>query len=142
MTSPDGRDGPCIFCEIVAGRAAAHRVYEDDRTIAFLDLFPITRGHVLVVPKRHVDRLTDLRDEEYGDLFRALAKVCRMTERLSMDYNVAVNQGALAGQIVFHLHFHIIPRYDTAGPFATTPRTRIRAEEAQTVLRSLGDVPS
>ncbi|MCI4348001.1 MAG: HIT family protein [Thermoplasmata archaeon] len=141
MTSSDGAAGPCIFCEIVAGRAAAHRVYEDDQTIAFLDLFPISRGHVLVVPKRHVDRLTDLHEEEYSHLFRALAKVCRMTERLSQDYNVAVNQGALAGQIVFHLHFHIIPRYTTAGPFATTPRTRIRDEEARTVIAALGDAP-
>ena len=139
MTSSNGQAGPCIFCEIATGRASAHRIYEDDQTVAFLDLFPITRGHVLVVPKRHVVRLTDLREEEYGDLFRALAKVCRMAERLSQDYNVAVNQGALAGQIVFHLHFHIIPRYNAPGPFATTPRTRIRDEEARTVLAALGD---
>ena len=139
MTSFGGRTGPCIFCEIVAGRAPAHRVYEDARTMAFLDLFPITRGHVLVIPKRHADRLTDLREDEYVDLFRALANVCRMTERLSRDYNVAVNQGTLAGQIVFHLHFDIIPRYNTPGPFALTPRTRIGEEEARTVVAALGD---
>lgn len=128
----------CTFCEIVAGRAPAHKIYEDQDTLAFLDLFPISRGHTLVIPKRHADRLTDLREEEYGDLFRTLVAVCRKTERLSKDYNVAVNQGKLAGQIVFHLHFHIIPRYDTPGPFATTPRTRIHDEEARTVLAALG----
>lgn len=132
---------PCIFCDIVARRATAHRIYEDERTLAFLDLFPITRGHVLVIPKRHVDRITDLREDEYADLFRALSAVCRRTERLSQDYNVAVNQGRLAGQIVFHLHFHIIPRYNTPGPFATTPRTRIGDEEALRVQGSLGATP-
>jgi histidine triad (HIT) family protein len=139
MASSGAGAPPCVFCEIVAGRAPAHKIYEDERTLAFLDLFPISRGHTLVIPKNHVDRLTDLKEEEYSDLFRTLATVCRRTERLSQDYNVAVNQGRLAGQIVFHLHFHIIPRYDTPGPFATTPRTRIRDEEARTVIAELGD---
>jgi histidine triad (HIT) family protein len=141
MTSSDARAAPCIFCEIVAGRAPAQKIYEDKDTLAFLDIFPITRGHTLVIPKRHADRLTDLREEEYGDLFRTLVTVCRKVERLSQDYNVAVNQGKLAGQIVFHLHFHIIPRYNTPGPFATTPRTRMRDEEARTVLAELGAAP-
>jgi histidine triad (HIT) family protein len=142
MATPVGRTPPCLFCEIVAGRAPAHKVYEDKDTLAFLDLFPITRGHTLVIPKRHVDRLTELREEEYEDLFRTVVNVCRRIERLTPDYNVAVNQGKLAGQIVFHLHFHMIPRYNTAGPFATTPRTRIRDEEVRTVLADLGDTPS
>jgi len=141
MASSGGRAAPCTFCDIVAGRAPAHKIYEDKDTLAFLDLFPITRGHTLVIPKRHADRLTDLREQEYADLFRTLVTVCRRTERLSQDYNVAVNQGRLAGQIVFHLHFHIIPRYNSPGPFATTPRTRIREEEARTVLAALGDAP-
>lgn len=141
MAPPEGGDSPCVFCEIVAGRAPAHTVYEDERTMAFLDIFPISKGHTLVIPKRHVDRITDLREDEYADLFRSLAILCRRTERLSSDYNVAVNQGRLAGQIVFHLHFHVIPRYDTPGPFATTPRTRIGDEEARTVVAALGDAP-
>ena len=132
----------CIFDEIVAGRSPAHKIYEDKDTLAFLDLFPITRGHTLVIPKRHVDRLTELREEEYEDLFRTVVTVCRRVERLTKDYNVAVNQGRLAGQLVFHLHFHIIPRYNTPGPFATTPRTHIREEEAQAVMADLGDAPS
>lgn len=132
---------PCIFDEIVAGRAPAHKIYEDKDTLAFLDLFPITRGHTLVIPKRHVDRLTELREEEYEDLFRTVVTVCRRVERLTSDYNVAVNQGRLAGQLVFHLHFHIIPRYNTPGPFATTPRIHIRDDDAQAVMAELGETP-
>ncbi len=138
MAPPEDPPGSCIFCSIVRGGAPAFKVYEDSKTIAFLDLFPITRGHVLVVPKRHVDRITDLPESEYADLVRGLAHVCRQVERLSQDYNVAVNQGRLAGQIVFHLHFHVIPRYDSSGPFATTPRTRLNEAEAADVRRSLG----
>ena len=132
---------PCVFCDIVAGRAPAHKIYEDEHTLVFLDLFPITRGHLLVIPKRHVDRLTDLSEEEYLPLLRTLVRACQRSERLSRDYNVAVNQGRLAGQIVFHLHFHIIPRYNTPGPFATTPRTRIGEDEARGVAALLADVP-
>ncbi len=140
MTSPEGHAAHCIFDEIVAGRAPTHKIYEDKDTLAFLDLFPITRGHTLVIPKRHVDRLTELRENEYEDLFRTVVTVCRRVERLTKDYNVAINQGRLAGQLVFHLHFHIIPRYNTPGPFAISPRTRIREDEAQAVLADLGDV--
>jgi histidine triad (HIT) family protein len=137
-----GKPAPfCIFDDIVSGKAPAHKIYEDKDTVAFLDLFPITRGHTLVIPKRHVDRLTELREEEYEDLFRTVVTVCRRVERLTKDYNVAVNQGRLAGQLVFHLHFHIIPRYNTPGPFATTPRVHIREEEAQAVMADLGETP-
>ena len=113
--------GECIFCSIAARKAPAHIVWEDDVTIAFLDIFPLSRGHVLVVPKHHVDRLTDLPREHYPAILGAVAEVCRRVERLSMDYNVGVNQGALAGQIVFHLHFHVIPRYPDQPGF---PRKR------------------
>jgi histidine triad (HIT) family protein len=126
----------CIFCEIIAGRAPAYRIYEDSKTVAFLDLFPITQGHVLVVPKRHVDRLTDLPPSDYAEFLTALTEVCRRIERLSRDYNVGMNQGRLAGQIVFHLHFHVIPRYGKASPLWTTPRARL-GDEARTLVNTL-----
>jgi histidine triad (HIT) family protein len=131
MSPPESASERCIFCEIVAGRAPAYIVYEDPQAIAFLDLFPFTRGHLLVVPKRHVPRLTDLRNDEHADYLRALSAVCRRVERLSSDYNVAMNQGARAGQVVFHLHFHIIPRYGEANPFGRQPRVRLGEAEAR-----------
>jgi histidine triad (HIT) family protein len=129
---------PCIFCEIGAGRAPAHVVHEDANTIAFLDIFPFTRGHLLVVPKRHVDRLVDLPPSEYAGYLGALAQACRQVERLTKDYNIGLNQGRLAGQIVFHLHFHVIPRYDDGNPFGATPRRPLAAGEAEGVVRDLG----
>jgi histidine triad (HIT) family protein len=128
---------PCIFCDIVARKANAWIVYEDEHNLAFLDLFPFTRGHLLVIPKRHVDRLTDLAPSEHAPYLGAVAEVCRRVERLSHHYNVALNQGELAGQIVFHLHFHVIPRYGTGNPFHSEVRTKVTEDEADEVLETL-----
>jgi histidine triad (HIT) family protein len=129
---------PCVFCEIVAGRSPAHVVYEDAHAVAFLDIFPFTRGHLLVVPKDHVDRLVDLPPAKHAAYMSALAQACRQVERLTKDYNIGLNQGRLAGQIVFHLHFHVIPRYDNGNPFGATPRTRLQDQEAAEIVRDLG----
>lgn len=137
MTGGAAGVGSCIFCEIVARRAPAYIIYEDATSLAFLDLFPFTRGHLLVVPKRHVDRLTDLPAEQYAPFLGALAHVCRRMDRLSTHYNVALNQGALAGQIVFHLHFHVIPRYEGPNPFGVTPREKLTEEAARSVIADL-----
>jgi histidine triad (HIT) family protein len=137
MSPPESPSERCIFCEIVAGRSPAYMVYEDPHAVAFLDLFPFTRGHLLVVPKRHVPRLTDLRDDEHADYLRALSAVCHRIERLSTDYNVALNQGARAGQVVFHLHFHIIPRYGESNPFGQLPRVRLTEGVARELMAQL-----
>jgi histidine triad (HIT) family protein len=133
---PDGT-APCIFCEIVAGRAPAYKVYEDEATVAFLDLFPFTRGHLLVVPKRHGARLTDFGADDHARVLRTLELMCRRAERLTSDYNVALNAGARAGQIVFHLHFHLIPRYGETNPFHRAERTRITEHEAREIVAEL-----
>lgn len=130
-------DDRCIFCDIVAGRAESHVIYEDEDTLAFLDLFPVTRGHVLVVPKRHVVRLTDLPESGYESYLRALARVCRRIDRLSDHYNVSLNQGSLAGQIVFHMHFHVIPRYGEGTPQWGHPRGRLPDEDARRLVEVL-----
>jgi histidine triad (HIT) family protein len=127
----------CVFCQIVARRAPAWIVYENESNMAFLDLFPFTRGHLLVVPKRHVDRLTDLPPADHAPFLAALKELCRRVERLSHHYNVAMNQGELAGQIIFHLHFHIIPRYADGNPFQTHGRTRITESSAREVQELL-----
>jgi histidine triad (HIT) family protein len=136
VAAPDG-SAKCIFCEIVAGRAPAYRVYEDESTVAFLDLFPFTRGHLLVIPKHHGARLTDFGAEDHAAVLRTLEKMCRRSERLTPDYNVALNAGPKAGQIVFHLHFHLIPRYGESNPFHPPERLRLTDDEAQRVVHDL-----
>jgi histidine triad (HIT) family protein len=138
MTSPGTPPAPdCVFCGIVARASPAYVVYEDETTMAFLDLFPFTRGHLLVVPKHHGERLTDLPAGAQASLIRTLDTMCRRSERLTPDYNVALNAGAAAGQIIFHVHFHIIPRYGEANPFHPSTRNRLSEAEAQALISEL-----
>jgi histidine triad (HIT) family protein len=142
MPSPDSEADPdCVFCRIATGRAPAYVIHEDASTMAFLDLFPFTRGHSLVISKRHAPRLTDLPFEDQAALIRTLDEICRRAERLTSDYNVALNAGSRAGQIVFHVHFHVIPRYGEANPFHPPARTRIAEPDAHTLVGELS-VPS
>jgi histidine triad (HIT) family protein len=107
----------CIFCEILAGRIAAEVVHESPGAVAFLDVFPAARGHVLVVPRGHAPTLLDLDDAAVGDLFLAVkevqAKVQRALQPVGM--NVGWNHGRAAGQHVHHLHVHVIPRHEDGG---------------------------
>jgi histidine triad (HIT) family protein len=107
----------CIFCEIVAGRVAAQLVHEAPGAVAFLDRFPAARGHVLVVPRAHAPTLLDLDDDAVGDLFRAVKAVQRKVRDAlrPLAFNVGWNHGEPAGQHVFHLHVHVLPRYAEGG---------------------------
>ncbi len=105
----------CIFCEIAAGRVPSYTTYSDDAAIAFLDLAPITPGHTLVIPRRHVvDVMADGGDQAVIDIGPALHAVSRRLVAAFHADGISVFQsnGTAAGQEVFHLHVHVIPRYD------------------------------
>ncbi len=110
----------CLFCGIVDGEIPGRIVYEDDDAIAFLDVNPLARGHTLIVPKIHRERVNDLDLAEAGALFRAVATVTPAVEAAvdAPASTVAVNNGEAAGQEVPHLHVHVVPRWpgDGAGP--------------------------
>jgi histidine triad (HIT) family protein len=107
----------CLFCEIVAGRAAAAVVLETSGAVAFLDAFPAARGHVLVVPRAHAPTLLELDDGAVGELFLAVKAVQRKIETAlrPAGFNVGWNHGRAAGQHVFHLHVHVLPRFADGG---------------------------
>lgn len=102
-----------IFAHIVAGKAPCHRVYEDALVLAFLDIFPLSRGHTLVIPKEPAETLDALSDESAAALGRVLPRLCRAVLRATSAtaYNVLQNNGVAAHQAVAHVHFHIIPKY-------------------------------
>ncbi|MFI9535710.1 HIT family protein [Nocardia fusca] len=103
----------CVFCGIVAGTAPAHRVYEDDTVTAFLDIRPITRGHTLVIPKRHATDLSELDAETGVDLFRVGHRIARAVQGPGFaadGANLLINDGKAAFQTVAHVHLHVIPR--------------------------------
>ena len=101
-----------IFAKIIAGQIPCHKVYEDERVLAFLDINPLTRGHTLVIPKEPAETLDKLSDESAAALGRVLPRICRAVIAATgvAQYNVLENNGAGAHQAVFHVHFHIIPR--------------------------------
>jgi histidine triad (HIT) family protein len=103
----------CVFCAIVAGQAPAIRIYEDDDYLAILDIRPFTRGHTLVIPKRHSVDLTDTRPETCADLVRIgqrIAKAARRSGLHADGNNVVINDGKAAFQTVLHIHLHVLPR--------------------------------
>ncbi|MGH3560399.1 MAG: HIT family protein [Mycobacterium sp.] len=102
----------CRFCAIAAGEAPAVRIYEDDDYLAILDIRPFTRGHTLVLPKRHTVDLTDTPPETLADMVaigQRIAKAARATE-LADATNIAINDGRAAFQSVLHIHLHVLPR--------------------------------
>ncbi|AQT82631.1 HIT family protein [Mycolicibacterium litorale] len=105
----------CVFCEIVAGTAPAIRIYEDDDFLGILDIRPFTRGHTLVLPKRHSVDLTDTPAETLAGMLavgQRIARASRASELGATGNNIAINDGKSAMQTVFHIHLHVIPRRD------------------------------
>ncbi|HWY17982.1 MAG TPA: HIT family protein [Solirubrobacteraceae bacterium] len=107
-------DPNCIFCKILAGELPATIVDEDERTIAFMDINPATRGHALVIPRAHSADLLSVDPEDLTAVALASQRLAgRMRERLAPDgVNLVNSCGAVAWQTVFHFHVHVIPRYD------------------------------
>jgi diadenosine tetraphosphate (Ap4A) HIT family hydrolase len=105
----------CVFCAIVAGEAPAIRIHEDDQYLAILDIRPFTRGHTLVIPKRHTVDLTDTPPETVArmtELAQRIAKAARASGLHADGNNIAINDGKAAFQSVFHIHLHVVPRHN------------------------------
>jgi Diadenosine tetraphosphate (Ap4A) hydrolase and other HIT family hydrolases len=103
----------CIFCKIVAGELPAAKVYEDDRTLAFMDISPWTHGHALVIPKAHSKDLGEIAEDDLAAVAATAKRVAGLQkERLGAEgVNLLNSYGAAAWQTVFHFHMHVIPRY-------------------------------
>lgn len=138
METPD-----CVFCRIIAGDLESSVVHEDDRTVAFMDIQPLTPGHLLVVPRRHATSLAELDPQDGAALFpvahRAAAALRRSALRCE-GVNLFIADGAAAGQDVFHVHLHVFARFDGDGfglrlPPGYTVRPRHDLEAAASALR-------
>ena len=117
MNKTNSTQSDCIFCKIVAKEIPANVVYETPDVLAFLDLKPINPGHTLVVPKAHSEGIADISEK---DLHAVISTVQKISQALKSTIrpdgiNIGQNNGKSAGQIIFHTHFHVIPRFDTDG---------------------------
>ena len=105
-------DSNCIFCKIAAKQIPALIVHENEAVVAFLDVSPLAHGHLLVIPREHYERIVDMPDEILGQLASSLPRLGRALLEVSgaEGFNVLQNNGGVAGQVVPHVHFHLIPR--------------------------------
>ena len=132
-------DYECPFCSIVSGRAAASVVRETEATLAFADLNPATRGHTLVVPQQHAAYLEDLDPAVGGQLFEEGMEIAAaVRESLAPDgINFFLADGEAAGQEVFHVHLHVVPRYEDDGVQFVANQSRADREELDAVAEQL-----
>jgi len=102
----------CIFCRIIAGEIPSAKVYEDENCYAFLDIGPLAWGHTLIVPRKHVERITEMSAEETATLMSVVPRLAKavLDATGAEGLNVLQNNGAVSGQAVPHLHVHLIPR--------------------------------
>jgi histidine triad (HIT) family protein len=129
----------CVFCKIVRGEIPCYKVYEDSNCLAFLDINPASRGHVLVVPKKHFKSFIYMSEKEYIEFMKSFQHIGKGMAKYSEDFNVVQNNGKEAGQVVEHLHFHIIPRRAGDGLHLGAWRSQQDhdIEKVQTVIKSL-----
>jgi histidine triad (HIT) family protein len=147
-TAPTVTADDCVFCGIVAGEMPARTVHETDRTLAFLDVNPLARGHTLVVPRTHRARLADLDPADADALFGAATDLVPVVEAAvdADGVTVGVNDGTAAGQEVPHVHVHLVPRFDgdDGGPIHAALGSRPDLSEADLddvaeAIRAAGD---
>ena len=109
----------CLFCKIVEGEIPSAKVYEDDHVYAFMDISQVTTGHTLVIPKVHTRDIYETPDNVAGELFARVPKIAQAIKEAynPVGMNLLNNNEIMAGQSVFHLHIHIIPRYSDEDGF-------------------------
>lgn len=128
----------CIFCKIIAGEIPSYKVYEDEKVLAFLDINPVSPGHTLVLPKKHVINIEEAEEEVLCQIVKIVKKVgLSLKKNLGVPgYNVQVNNDPAAGQIVPHLHFHVVPRFPDDG-LKLWLQKQYKENEAEEVLNKI-----
>jgi len=123
----------CIFCKIVSGNIPSRKIHETPNSLAFLDAFPLVRGHILVIPKRHYTTIQEMTQDDNSDLFETVRVVTKKAECLAPSSLVAVHNGRESGQEIPHVHVHIIPRRegDGAGPVHSMFTNRPKLDEGE-----------
>lgn len=128
----------CVFCDIISGKIPCYKVCEDEKTLAFLDINQVNPGHTLVVPKSHYDNMESVPADDLCALMVTVKKVGALLKgKLNVPgYNLAENNDPVAGQVIQHLHFHVIPRHEGDG-LKLWPQEKYKEGEAEEIIRKL-----
>lgn len=132
----------CIFCKIIDGSIPSAKIYEDEYVYAFMDIMPLTKGHTLIIPKNHKENVYDLSEEEASNLFKVVPKIASALKESfgPVGMNLLNNNGAPAGQSVFHFHLHFIPRYDQTDGFRPTWITKDKTFTPEIIQNLAGEL--
>lgn len=132
----------CIFCKIVNGEIPSAKVYENEHVLAFLDISQVTKGHTLVVPKVHMENIFDLTPEIAGKLFEVVPQIANSIKKQfnPEGLNLLNNNGAKAGQSVFHYHMHIIPRYGKGDGFGAVWKSHAEQYTTEQLNKIAADI--
>ncbi len=107
----------CIFCKIIKGEIPSEKIFENESTFAFLDINPINKGHTLVVPKNHAENIMTIKKEDFVEMMETVRNLTPVIQRAvdADGINIGINNGSSAGQVIFHSHVHIMPRFENDG---------------------------
>jgi len=136
------KDDKCIFCKIIEKSIPSKVLFENDKNLAFLDIFPVSKGHTIVIPKNHYKNLEEIPNNELSELFEIVKKVSILIhKKLKVDgYNILQNNFRAAGQVVNHFHVHIIPRSNEDGKFKLLiPKKQAKEEELNQILEIINE---
>ena len=128
----------CIFCKIIKNEIPCYKIYEDDNFLAFLDIQPIAKGHTLVIPKKHYNAFVETPAELLSEMIKVVQKIgLAIKKSTNADgFNIGLNNGPAAGQIIMHTHFHIIPRFNNDG-LHTWPSVKCSEEEFKKISEDI-----
>lgn len=103
----------CLFCKIIKGEVPSLKIYENDKVLAFMDIYYVGKGHTLVIPKKHSENIFDIEKEDLSDTMEVVRKISKAVKKgVNADgINIHINNGSDAGQVIPHIHIHIIPRF-------------------------------
>ncbi len=135
-------DPNCLFCKIIQGEVPSYTVFENSDVKAFLDLSQITKGHVLMVPKKHLVNLFDYTSEDAKRFLRyipEIAQAIKASDPHILGMNVAVNNGEIAGQVIMHSHVHFIPRYSKSEDGLTLKGTNHAADYDEAAYQNVAN---
>ena len=124
----------CIFCKIISKEIPAKILHETNNSICFLDAFPLTKGHVLVIPKNHCEKIQDMNKDENNDLFSLVHLMMSKVDSITGSTLVAIHNGKEAGQEIPHLHVHLVPRdsSDNGGPIHSMFDSTLKLTDSET----------
>jgi len=133
----------CIFCKIINGEIPIKKIMETEKSLAFLDAFPLTKGHSLVIPKTHYEKVQNMTPEDNADLFETVRQVTSKIDNIASAELLAIHNGEESGQEIPHVHVHIIPRRkgDSAGPVHSMFKNRptLSDQEFNELLKQIKD---